>query len=146
MKISEKVAYLKGLIEGLSPEDNDTTKLIRSIVDVLEDMADAIRDIDETVNDLDEYVGELDEDLQEVEDYLEDEWDCDECDGCDDDDYFTIICPNCDEEFCVDEDIIEEGKINCPNCGETLEFDLVDEEPEEEKAEAEEPAPTEENE
>lgn len=133
MKITEKVAYIKGLMDGLNPKDDETTKLIKAVVDVLGDMADAIEDIDNAVNDLDEYVGELDEDLMAVEDYLDDEdcCDCDDCDDCEecacDDDYFTVICPKCGEEFCVDEEVLDEGKINCPNCEELLEFDLSDE-------------------
>ena len=125
MKLTEKVAYIKGLMDGLNPEDSDTVKIVKAVVDVLEDMADAIEDIDNAVNDLDEYVGELDEDLQAIEDFICDD-ECDDC-CCDEDDYFTVTCPKCGEEFCVDEDIAEEGKINCPGCGEVLEFDLSDE-------------------
>ncbi len=138
--LAEKVAYIRGLMDGLNPKDDDTVKIIKAMVDVLEDMADAIDEIDDVVNDLDEYIGEIDDDLEAVEDYLcEDECDdCDDCDDCDccdcceEDEYYTIICPKCTEEFCVDSDIIEEGKINCPNCGEELEFDLSDEDADEE--------------
>ena len=134
MKLAEKVAYIRGLVDGINPKDDDTTKIIKAMIDVLEDMADAIEEIDDVVIDLDEYIGEIDDDLEAVEDYLseEDEDDCDCCDCCDceDDEYYTILCPKCGEEFCVDEDIIEEGHINCPNCEELLEFDLSDEEEE----------------
>jgi len=135
MKLAEKVAYIRGLIDGLNPKDDDTAKIINAIVDVLGDMADAVEEIDDVVNDLDEYIGEIDDDLEAVEDYLcedEEEDDCCDCDCCDcDDEYFTIICPKCGEEFCVDEDIIDEGSINCSNCDELLEFDLSDEDAEE---------------
>ena len=132
MRLTEKVAYIKGLIDGLNPKDDDTSKIIAAIVDVLGDMADAIEEIDDVVNDLDEYIGEIDDDLEAVEDYLceDEDDDCCDCDCCDcgDDEYYTIICPKCNEEFCVDEDIIDEGSINCPNCDELLEFDLSDDE------------------
>lgn len=134
MKLTEKVAYIKGLMDGLNPEDSETKKVLEAVIDVLEDMAEAIREIDDTVNDLDEYVGELDEDLQEVEDLLIEDDAC-ACDCCDcEDDFYTVICPKCGEEFCVDEEIIEDGKVNCPSCNEQLEFDLSDDEqvPEEE--------------
>ncbi len=136
MKLTEKVAYIRGLIDGLNPKDDDTSKIIAAIVDVLGDMADAIEEIDDVVNDLDEYIGEIDDDLEAVEDYLceDEDDDCCDCDCCDcgDDEYYTIICPKCNEEFCVDEDIIDEGSINCPNCDELLEFDLSDDEEEQE--------------
>lgn len=131
MKLAEKVAYIRGLIDGLDPKDDDTVKIVKAMVDVLEDMADAIEEIDDVVNDLDEYIGEIDDDLEAVEDYLCEDGcdDCDDyCDCCEEDEFYTIICPKCGEEFCVDEDIIDEGKINCPNCDEELEFDLSDEE------------------
>lgn len=135
MKLTEKVAYIRGLIDGLNSKDDDTAKIINAIVDVLGDMADAIDEIDDVVNDLDEYIGEIDDDLEAVEDYLceedDDCSDCCDCCDCEDDEYFTITCPKCDEEFCVDEDIIDEGSINCPNCNELLEFDLSDDEDEE---------------
>ncbi len=138
--LAEKVAYIRGLMDGLNPKDDDTIKIIKAMVDVLEDMADAIEEIDDVVNDLDEYIGEIDDDLEAVEDYLCDEDedccdccdcdDCETCDCCEEDDFYTIICPKCGEEFCVDSDIIEEGKTNCPNCNEDLEFDLSDDEEE----------------
>ena len=132
MRLAEKVAYIRGLMDGLNPKDDDTAKILSAVVDVLEDMADAIEEIDDVVNDLDEYIGEIDDDLEAVEDYLcedEDDLDCCGCDcDCEEDEYYTILCPKCGEEFCIDEDILEEGKINCPNCDEVLEFDLSDEE------------------
>ena len=132
MRLAEKVAYIRGLMDGLSPKDDDTTKILAAVVDVLEDMADAIEEIDDVVNDLDEYIGEIDDDLEAVEDYLsedEEKLDCCDCDcDCEEDEYYTILCPKCGEEFCIDEDILDEGKINCPNCDEVLEFDLSDEE------------------
>ena len=50
------------------------------------------------------------------------------CDcGCDcDEDFYEITCPNCDEEFSVDEDTLLDGGVECPVCGEHLEFDLDD--------------------
>lgn len=127
MRLAEKVAYIRGLMDGLNPKDDDTAKILAAVVDVLEDMADAIEEIDDVVNDLDEYIGEIDDDLEAVEDYLAEEDDCCcDCD-CEEDEYYTILCPKCGEEFCIDEDLLEEGKINCPNCDEVLEFDLSDE-------------------
>lgn len=124
MTTLEKVAYLKGLMEGLKLEENDTTKVLSSIVDILDDIALSVADVEDSIDELDDYISEIDEDLEAVEDYLEEEDDCD-CD-CDEDAYYTIVCPTCGEEFCVDDDIAEEGMINCPNCGEELEFDLSD--------------------
>ena len=46
MGISEKVAYLKGLAEGLKLDtESNEGKLFAAIIDVLEDMADEIADM-----------------------------------------------------------------------------------------------------
>ena len=58
-------------------------------------------------------------------DALENDFYDDECDCCGDEDeeaYYDVCCPNCNEEFCVDEETLLEGGIECPGCGEHLEF------------------------
>ncbi len=121
----EKVAYIKGLLQGMKLKDEDPYKeLFVNIVDALEDMAAAIADAEDNIIDLDEYIQEVDEDLDAVECFLDEE--CDDCGCCEEDDYYTIVCPTCGEEFSVDDEVAELGEINCPNCGEDLEFDLSD--------------------
>lgn len=120
----EKVAYIKGLLQGMKLKDEDPYKeLFVNIVDVLEDMAAAIADAEDNIIELDEYIQEIDEDLDAVECFLDEELD-EEYE--DEDDYYSIVCPTCNEEFSVDDEVAELGKINCPNCGEDLEFDLSD--------------------
>ena len=41
--------------------------------------------------------------------------------------YITVTCPSCGDTICVTEDMLDEGSVNCPNCGELLEFDFDDE-------------------
>ncbi len=120
----EKVAYIKGLMQGMKLKDEDPYKeLFVNIIDVLEDMAAAIADAEDNIIELDEYIQEIDDDLDAVECFLDEELDED---YEDEDDYYTIVCPTCGEEFSVDDEVAEIGKINCPNCGEDLEFDLND--------------------
>ena len=118
----EKVAYIKGLLQGMKLKDEDPYKeLFLNIVDVLDDLAAAVADVEDNITELDEYIQEVDEDLEAVEEFLDEE-----CDPCEEDDYYTIVCPTCGEEFSVDDEVAEQGEINCPNCGEELEFDLND--------------------
>ena len=106
MTVTEKVAYLKGLVEGLDFDKNDKeTKVINAVLDVLEDLALAVSDLDDEMALVTEQLDEVDEDLAELEDIFYDE--CDDCDDCDDD-----CC--CD---CGDEDMYE---VECPNCGELV--------------------------
>ncbi|MBO4468382.1 MAG: hypothetical protein J5766_03685, partial [Clostridia bacterium] len=46
--------------------------------------------------------------------------DCDECD----DELYEIECPECHDVIYLDDDMIDEGGIECPNCGTELEFDF----------------------
>lgn len=130
MTVTEKVAYLKGLAEGLGIEEGSKEgKLLKAIMDVLADLALSVEDLEDYTAELTEQVNAIDEDLDALEgDFYEDE-DCDcDCDcDCDedwDDEFYDVSCPNCDEEFSVDEETLLEGGIECPNCGEHLEFDI----------------------
>lgn len=128
MTITEKIANLKGYLEGVQLDENKAeTKVIAKIVDILEDMALEIEEMEEQVDTLNDYAEELDEDLGDVEDYLfgEDECDCDcdddECDCCDccDEDFFEVECPKCGEVICLDEDF-DADEVICPACNETI--------------------------
>jgi len=133
MTITEKIANLKGYLEGIQLDENkQETKVIAKIVDILEDMALEIEDMEESIDTLGDYADELDQDLGDVEDYLfgDDECDCcddDECDCCDDDDdcFYEVECPKCGEVICIDEDF-EAEELICPACNEKI--SLEDEE------------------
>ncbi len=135
MTVTEKVAYLKGLAEGLSLDENDKTqKILLAVIDVLDDMALTVADLDDLVDDLSDQIDAIDEDLSDVEDYLEDECDGD-CDCCgeyeDDDCAYAVTCPTCDTTIYLDEEDLQEDGISCPECGEDLEFDFGEDEVEE---------------
>ena len=129
MTVTEKVAYLKGLVEGLDfDKDDKETKVINAVLDVLEDLALAVSDLDDEMALVTEQLDEVDEDLAELEDIFYDECDdcdcdCDDCCDCDEDMY-EVECPSCGEVIYFDGEIIEDGEAECPNCGESLEFDL----------------------
>lgn len=130
MELSNKVAYLKGLMEGLKIDDSTNEgKIIMLMSDILEEMAEAIEDIAEEVDQtvdlvdaLDEDLGELEEDYYELDKDEDDECDCDFCD--DDEEMYECICPSCGDRIMIGENIIADGSMDCPNCGEKLEFDF----------------------
>lgn len=120
----EKVAYLKGLAEGLALDtESKEGKLIAAIIDVLDEMSIRFEDIDDNLVDLEDGLDAVSDDLSEVEEAL---FEMDEEDDDDDTEYFETTCPVCEEEIVFDEDTLESGEIRCPNCGEKLEFDLSD--------------------
>ena len=140
MTTSEKVAYLKGLAEGMGVEDAGQGKLFKVIIDILEDLALESSDTKDALLDLADGVEELNQDLAELE---EEFYDC-TCEGCpppppmfpfpededeedeDDEIFYALKCPGCGAELTVDEDIVEEGDFECPECGEVIDFDQVD--------------------
>lgn len=125
MTSSEKVAYLRGLMDGLKMnEEDDTAKVLRAVIDVLGDLAEDIDAVAEFCDDLADQIDEIDQDLSIVEDDLYDEDDDDFDDFDEDGEYYEVVCPKCGDEICVSEDILIEGGIECPKCGENLEFDF----------------------
>lgn len=126
MDITEKVAYLKGLVDGLGVDDSTKEgKVIRVIVDLLDDIALAVSDLEDSADLMGEQLDLLDEDVGELyEDYFGDDDDDDDDDEDFDGELYEITCPSCGDTMCIDEDILDEGEIDCPNCGEPLEFDL----------------------
>ena len=131
MTISEKVAYLKGLAEGLNIDTDKSKegKLINVMIGILEEIGLALEDLEENSLALGEEIDVLSDDLADVEAVVfdEDEDDDDDDDEEDfDDDWFEVECPNCDEVLVVDEDALEEGYIKCPNCDTEYSLDLTD--------------------
>lgn len=127
MNISEKVSYIKGLVEGMKiDESTNEGKVTLAILDVLNDMALQFDDVDSELDDMADVVSDIEESVCDLEDivYGDDDDDDDECDCDDDDDMYEITCPKCNNTVVVDFDVINEGGIVCPNCGEPLEFDL----------------------
>ena len=139
MTTTEKVAYMKGLMEGMKIDENsDNGKLFALIAEVLDDLSNNVADLEDYVAELTEQVDAVDEDLNSLEEDFYEEWDEDEdcCDCCDcgDDEYYDVTCPSCGEDFEVDEDTLLDGGVECPACGEHLEFDFD----EDDEADAEE--------
>ncbi len=134
MTVTEKVAYLKGLVDGLDfDKDDKETKVINAVLDVLEDLALTVSDLDDEMELVTEQLDAVDEDLADLEEIFYDECDdcdCDDdCDCCDcdcdcDEDMYEVECPACGEVIYFDEEIILDGEAKCPACGEVLEFDV----------------------
>lgn len=126
MTVSEKVAYIKGLAEGLSLDDTKEAKLIKAIIECLDDMAENIAEVEDDVYEMAQQIDEIDEDLATLEDdyYDDEDYDEDEDDDDDEDELYEVTCPKCNDVIYLDEETLLDGGIDCPNCGETLEFDF----------------------
>ncbi|HRX59236.1 MAG TPA: hypothetical protein P5075_10715 [Eubacteriales bacterium] len=117
--ISEKVAYLDGLADGLSLKDEGTDKVLRGVIDTLGAIAEALEEQDETLEDLSDCVDGIYDELDELEDAFD--YDGDE----DADDFIEVECPHCGETVYFDEDMIDsDDGLICPFCNEVIEFDI----------------------
>ena len=156
MTISEKSAYLKGLMDGLNLNtETNEGKMIAAIVDLLGDVTRRLTDVEETTIAISDELDEIEEDLDAIEDFILDEDEYDDDEDWDDEDededwddededyeegfdfgdpdttIYEVECA-CGSIIDFDEETLEEGSIVCPNCGETLEFSLEDEDEDEE--------------
>ena len=149
MTISEKAAYLKGLMDGLNLDTEKAEgKMISAIVELLGDVTKKLTDVEDTTIAISDELDEIEEDLDAIEDYildveedLEEEFDEEDDYGFDDEEeyeegfdfgdedsiIYEVKCP-CGNIINFDEETLEAGSIPCPNCGENLEFDVEDEE------------------
>ena len=128
MTISEKVAYLKGLAEGLNldVEKSKEGKLISVMIGILEEIGLSIEDLEENALALGEEIDVLSDDLAEVESVVfEDKEDEDL-----EDEAFEVQCPNCEEPLFIDDEALAAGEIQCPNCETRFALDLSDDEEE----------------
>ena len=157
MTISEKSAYLKGLMDGLKlDKESNEGKMFAAIVDLLGDVTRTLTDVEDTTIAISDELDEIEEDLDAIEDYImddDDEYDEeDEYDDEDEDEYddeydddedeegfdfgdedstiYEVTC-SCGNVIDFDEETLEKGSMVCPVCGETLEFVADDEEDEE---------------
>ena len=142
MTISEKAAYLKGLMDGLNLDTEKAEgKMISAMVELLCDVTKRLSDVEETTIAISDELDEIEEDLDAIEDFImdveEDECccggncDCDDCDcdcDCDCDEVIYEAECACGNIVEFDEDTLEQGSIVCDKCGETLEFTFDDEE------------------
>lgn len=146
MTLSEKSAYLKGMMAGMELKtDSDEGKMIAAIVELLGDVTKTLTDVQETTIAISDELDEIEDDLDAIEDFImDDEDEDDEYDEDEDDDFeydddedleegfdfgdedttiYEVRC-SCGNVITFDEETLEAGSIVCPECGEVLEFSL----------------------
>ncbi len=126
MTVTERIAYLKGLAEGMEIDTSTKEgKLFNAIIDALEDIALELEDttervdmIDSDLADVENYIDELEEGFDED---VDDDWYDDDDESEDDEgDLYEFECPNCHETVYFDDSIFEnedeDFELECPNC------------------------------
>ena len=123
MTLSEKAAYLKGLMDGIKLDtEKDENRLLKAVVDLLQDMAVSIDDLEDNAIAVSDELDEIEDNLDAIDEFLMDEDDEDEYDEFEDydDDFDFDDEDEDDEEFDFDEDPLYE--VTCPKCGEVHQF------------------------
>ncbi len=126
--LKEKVAYLKGLAEGMQISDaTNEGKIINAIIEVIDDIAIVVDDIDDTQQELIEEIDEMDEDLAEVEKVIfGDDYYYEDSYGEEDDDSATEFdCPHCGEGIILEEAFMNKDAVLCPHCNKEIEVEWV---------------------
>ena len=68
MTLSERTAYLKGLMEGMKIDtETNEGKLFKAIVDTLDDMALTVSDLEDVVDAVCDELDSIEEDLDTIE-------------------------------------------------------------------------------
>ena len=117
MTISEKVAYIQGLFDGMGLDKSQSgeAKILAEMLDVLKEIGDQLDNVDATLDEFGEEIDAISDDLSDVEEEVfgDDEDDTE----LEDEDFFEIACPNCGEDLVIDDAVLEAGVVDCPACG-----------------------------
>lgn len=134
--LSERVSYLRGLVEGINMDKNtNESRIFDEIIELLDDMATSIEGLEETQTDLSDELEQTQIDVDNLIDAIygddDDEFEFEDNDDEEEEEYCeTLECPNCGAVLPVDVDLLEEDEIviKCPDCGEDVTITLVDDE------------------
>ncbi|MBE3553432.1 MAG: hypothetical protein IMW85_00140 [Thermicanus sp.] len=141
--IDKNLSYMEGLVEGLDLDPSTKEgRAIHELIQFNKKMAEEVRDLKLRLTDQEEFIEALDEDLYEVESLLfEYEGDSEEKEFMesdvrnfrgdrkeeneegDDEGFYEMECPNCDEIILIDAEFMKENdevELVCPECKETI--------------------------
>ena len=133
MTISEKVAYIQGLFDGLKldTEKSGEARILSEVLDVLREVGQQLDGMDAAMDQFDEELDALEDTVSELEDAVfedEDEDGDGGFDGDEEEDFFEIPCPTCGEDLLVDDEALAAGVVDCPVCGGKFALSFEDEE------------------
>ena len=123
MTISEKVAYIQGMFDGmdLDKAESKEARILAEMLDLLKEIGEELESVDATLDEFAEEIDAISDDLSDVEDAVfededDEDWD-DEEDEEWDEDSCEVDCPNCGCELLIDDTVVESGIVTCPECG-----------------------------
>ena len=133
MTITEKVAYIQGLFDGLKldTEKSGEARILSEVLDVLREVGQQLDSVDAAMDQFDEELDTLENTVADLEEAVfddEDEQDAEfgDLDG-EEEDFFEIPCPTCGEDLVVDDEALAAGLVECPVCGGKFALSFEDE-------------------
>lgn len=141
--LAERVSYLRGLVEGINLDKNtNESRIFDEIIELLDDMAASIEGLEQDQQDISDELEETQIDIDDLYetvygdegDYFEGD---DDCAFDDEDEEYCeeLACPNCNAVLPVDTELLDSDEIviKCPECGEEVTIELVDDEADDEE-------------
>ena len=124
MTISEKVAYIQGLFDGLKldTEKSGEARILSEVLDVLQQIGNQIDSTEDSTSRLFDELDDLRDSVADLEGAV-----FDGDDGDTDEDFFEIPCPTCGEDLVVDDEALAAGVVDCPVCGGKFALSFEDE-------------------
>jgi formylmethanofuran dehydrogenase subunit E len=128
MSARERIAYLRGLIEGQNVTENTSmTKFHEALLNALDSIAEEIDNIAEAQDDLREYVEDLEDEVMDMRSDLDPEMMAsgrgidDGQDDEEEEEYESATCPRCGKDFFYQPDVYDDDEdLLCPHCGESF--------------------------
>ena len=123
MTITEKVAYIQGLYDGLGldGEKSGEARILSEMLDVLREVGLQLDGMDAAMDQFDEELDTLGNTVAGLEEAVFDDEDEDDADfdggAGPDEDFFEVPCPSCGEDLIVDDETLAAGVVDCPACG-----------------------------
>lgn len=109
MEIKERIAYIRGLLEGADfyGRDERGRAVWENLLGVCGQLADSIAALEEEQAELGAYLEAVDADLADLEE------------AADVPEYVVVECPHCGEEVCFEEEFLydDSAQVACPECG-----------------------------
>ena len=134
MELTEKAAYIKGLIEGMGIDDSTNEgKVLRVMSELLSDMAATVAELDEDMSTAYDEIDVVEQELEDLEADLYDDEDGEEDEEDEDHgEQYELTCPKCGTRNLVDEDTLMSEEVYCAHCGTPFNIEFEDSEDAEE--------------
>ena len=113
----EYLSCVMDILEHLSLNTEEDDDSIQALADQLDDVSDSLAMLEDYV---------YSEEFPDIEDEYDDEEDDAEeaLQALEEDGFFELECPNCDDTLVVDKSVLDSGRVVCPGCGQEFEIEL----------------------